>query len=681
MRMFDPLGEVLQIPLIQKQTSPESQAHYLEREVHSTFEESAIASGQYHYEIALDKAKEAGQRERGLCKHKEAHGLDNVNLELSYAICLNLAHSYHVSRLYDEAVNTYSLLVKNKLYPHSGRLRVNLGNIYYARESYQVAIRMYRMALDQIPGSERRTRFNIMRNIGNAFVRLGQFTDAVQSYETILGGCQDMHTVFNLILCYYAVGDIGKMRTGVQKLVSMQQQECRVHSENALRHSPLRQHVCNSEANSKVNSHIPATTRDVFARELELRQNELHRCILTAARLVAPMMELRTDPMFGYKFIVDALKASHESLAADLELACASHHLRRRDFPKAVDALKSFEKRDQSVKATAATNLTFIYFLEGDVAVAQHYADLAYEFDRYNARALVNKGNCLIVNRDYALAKQFYLEAVGVEADCVEAIYNLGLVNLKLSAWTDALCAFEKLHQLVPNSAEVIFQVAVVHELRGRTDIALRWYTILATHVPCDAHVLLKLGHLFGNADELQALHFHLESYRHFPASLDVISWLGVWYVKSEMYDKAVHFFRRASQIQPHEAKWQLMVTSCFRRMGEIHRALALYKQIYSKYPENTESVRYLIAICKDLGYDCEVYQSKLASVERASDTHISEYLGARDSTSRMPLPDSSLIHDPRLSSKVLQEDMRAGIDASKLVDFDDADVAGLLPG
>jgi tetratricopeptide (TPR) repeat protein len=56
--------------------------------------------------------------------------------------------------------------------------------------------------------------------------------------------------------------------------------------------------------------------------------------------------------------------------------------------------------------------------------------------------------------------------------------------------------------------------------------------------------------------DEAQAFHFHLESYRHYPVSLDVISWLGVWYVKSELYEKAIHFFERASQIQPDEVTY-----------------------------------------------------------------------------------------------------------------------------
>ena len=63
-----------------------------------------------------------------------------------------------------------------------------MGNIYFEQQKYQTAIKMYRMALDQIPNTGKHIRFKIFRNIGNAFVKLGQFSDAVQSYETIMGG-------------------------------------------------------------------------------------------------------------------------------------------------------------------------------------------------------------------------------------------------------------------------------------------------------------------------------------------------------------------------------------------------------------------------------------------------------------------------------------------------------------
>ena len=38
---------------------------------------------------------------------------------------------YHLNGMYQEALSTYSLIVKNKQYPQSGRLRVNMGNIYF----------------------------------------------------------------------------------------------------------------------------------------------------------------------------------------------------------------------------------------------------------------------------------------------------------------------------------------------------------------------------------------------------------------------------------------------------------------------------------------------------------------------------------------------------------------------
>lgn len=133
-----------------------------------------------------------------------------------------------------------------------------------------------------------------------------------------------------------------------------------------------------------------------------------------------------------------------------------------------------------------------------------------------------------------------------------------------------------------------------------------------------DPGVLARLGQIFNkDDDETQAFHYHLESYRYFPINLDVISWLGVWYVKSELYEKAIQFFERASQIQPNEVKWRLMVTSCYRRMGAYQKAMVLYEQIHQDYPENLECLRYLVAICKDLGQRCDGFQAKLAKLER----------------------------------------------------------------
>ena len=273
------------------------------------------------------------------------------------------------------------------------------------------------------------------------------------------------------------------------------------------------------------------------------------------------------------------------------------------------------------LKARAATNLSFLYFLEGDVALATKHANLAVRHDRYNAKALVNLGNCLLESKgELERAKELYLEAIGVEADCVEAIFNLGLVNRQLGALGEALQAFEKLHTLVPSSPEVIHHIASLHEQLGNPKAAAKYFSYLVARAPTDAGTLAYLGQLAAkDEDETQAFHFHCEAYRALPVNLEVISWLGVWFVKSELYEKAVEYFERASEIQPGEVKWRLMVASCFRRLANVRRAVEVYEDIHARHPENLECMRYLVALTKDRGgQQAGAYEARLQRLERA---------------------------------------------------------------
>jgi tetratricopeptide (TPR) repeat protein len=131
----------------------------MEKVVHALIEESAQAGENHEFGKALEKAKEAGKKERALCKHREANGLsEQINFDLTYAVVFNLANVYQQNGMMTEALNTYTLVVKNKQYPQSGRLRVNMGNIYFYQKKYPQAIKMYRMALDQIPNSGKEVR-------------------------------------------------------------------------------------------------------------------------------------------------------------------------------------------------------------------------------------------------------------------------------------------------------------------------------------------------------------------------------------------------------------------------------------------------------------------------------------------------------------------------------------------
>merc|ERR1719379_953013 len=231
--VFDPMnqgegGNKMAKPLEKKAPlTPEEKLRALEKEIHRLVEESAITREQGNLREALEKAKEAGKKERQLCRLREQQGLlDQLNVDLTYAVCLNLAIQHQANGNDNEALTIYTQIVKNKQYPFSGRFRVNIGNIYFKQEKWTGAIKMYRMALDQIPNDVQAIRFKIMRNIGHAFFKMHQFPDAIDAYENLLiHGAQhlDFMTGFNLVLCYYALGDKDKMKSGFTKLLNIEQ--------------------------------------------------------------------------------------------------------------------------------------------------------------------------------------------------------------------------------------------------------------------------------------------------------------------------------------------------------------------------------------------------------------------------------------------------------------------------
>ena len=147
---------------------------------------------------------------------------------------------------------------------------------------------------------------------------------------------------------------------------------------------------------------------------------------------------------------------------------------------------------------------------------------------------------------------------------------------------------------------------------------ALKWYNILITKVSTDSEILAKMGYLYQQEqDEFQAVHFYQESYRYNPSKIDVISCLGMHHAKQDMFEKAILYFERASQIQPKEVKWQLMIASCYRRMNLFNEALKVYEEIYADHPDNIDCLKGLVQIRKDLGMKYQQFSEKLMALDR----------------------------------------------------------------
>jgi hypothetical protein len=62
--------------------------------------------------------------------------------------------------------------------------------------------------------------------------------------------------------------------------------------------------------------------------------------------LIAPEL-FPNDWVLGFNWVIEALNHDHQHIANEMEIAKANMYLKHRNFDKAVEILKSFEKKDQ----------------------------------------------------------------------------------------------------------------------------------------------------------------------------------------------------------------------------------------------------------------------------------------------------------------------------------------------
>ena len=550
------------------ETSSIDTIRMLEKQIDALLDESVLLKLEKNYEEALEKAKEAVAKEQLMRKH------DNSRGELMFSTLFNLASTYELNTMYTKAQKTYAtFFTKQRRHPFAGRIRISMGNSYYNQHDYASALACYEMALDQLSKEEDVViRSKLRWNIGNALFRSGRLSEAMRSYFDAIDLSPDYQTVtragFNLFLCHYAMGKEDSMKQDLAILAN-------VHVDEILEDGLYLLEPINEGTNHQPCVHLSAQDR----------------LLLTAARLLLSLMNGCVAPDTSHDLIYNILEENHAEVVSHLELEQATQMLMSKDFDTATQMLKELQEKHGTA---AMTNLSFTSFLAGDSDEARKYADNAVTADRHNAKALVNKANCLFLDGDFRAAKAIYLESIDTESDCFESIYCFALLQLSQGDAENALLAFEKLHNLTPNNPEVIHQIADIFDLRGRVKEAIKWFSVLVARVPNDPRTLSRLGHLYSNVSEnpQDALHFKLESFRNFPLDIELIIELGSTFVREMMYSKSVFFFQQAALVEPGEVKWGLMIASALRRFEEYESALREYETLLKRFPDNNECKR-----------------------------------------------------------------------------------------
>ncbi|KAI6178743.1 hypothetical protein M3Y98_00534800 [Aphelenchoides besseyi] len=584
-------------PTANSETAEEAQVkriRQLEAQVKELLVQSVMAHDEKQFKERLkelDKAKEAGRKEQQIKRLRDQASLPD-NPDLSFSAQFALACAYMSNNMLNDALNIYDIILKEEQFKNAQRLKVNIGNIYFRKRDFAKAVKFYRMALDRVEKVHERTRTRILGNIGVALVKLGRYEDAMAAFEECLetsGG--DYGAALNLILAAYCLEDPDKMREAFQ-LIFLRQWEGR-------------------------------------------RKQQAEHTIMAAAKIIS--RQIAGTFAEGYAWCVTSIKQSvYATLATELEMNKAVDMLKQGQLDNATDTLNAFINlkrrvlewnnlkvfsKDSKVSTAAANNLAVLELMKGRDRLNQaaQYAEQAFLLDRYNSNALVNRGNVSFLTGKEKEALHFYKEALQVEPSCIQAIYNIGLVSRKIDDWESAKNSFYKLNNMLINNVQVLTQLALLYEENKEYEQARDFYNQASTLAPTDPAIQSKLANLYDiEGNKSDAFVWNVESYRSYPSNIEVIKWLGNYFVDAQLSEKAVHYFEKAAIMEPHNIEWQMLMAGCQRRSGNFQKALEHYRQIHRRFPHNIECLKFLVQLCSDLRMPEKTeYEEKLKKLER----------------------------------------------------------------
>jgi hypothetical protein len=112
----------------------------------------------------------------------------------------------------------------------------------------------------------------------------------------------------------------------------------------------------------------------------------MSKYIVMAAKIVAPRINPSSTEA-GFQWCMDeVMRAKLPQFAHGVLMAKAAHFLAAGEMDKAVTVLKQCEKHSGAARTRAATNLSFIYLLEGNVDEAERYGNMAKQNDEYHTQ-------------------------------------------------------------------------------------------------------------------------------------------------------------------------------------------------------------------------------------------------------------------------------------------------------
>jgi tetratricopeptide (TPR) repeat protein len=313
------------------------------------------------------------------------------------------------------------------------------------------AIDAYKAALAIAP-----TRPDALSNLGAAYVRLGQFDDAIKQYDAALQADALNNAVrLNLALAYYKSARPNEAIPHLKRVIS---------SDPEAKNAYLVLGDCYLQ-----------TGQEKELVSLLRPREQMFGGDLAFAYLVGTAL-LRMDDLVGGQEYVNRVFGAGESAEAHLLLGIA--HFGQHDYRAAKTALETALKLNPKLPtANSAYGRTLMLLGEPDAAERAYRREL--EFNPNDFDANLQLGNLRKSAQRFAEASTYLERATLIRPTDLAARRLLGSLRLQMGQNEEAVALLESVAREAPDAVEVHVQLATAYNRLKRKDDADRERTIV----------------------------------------------------------------------------------------------------------------------------------------------------------------------------------------------------------
>ena len=220
--------------------------------------------------------------------------------------------------------------------------------------------------------------------------------------------------------------------------------------------------------------------------------------------------------------------------------------------------------------------------------------------ERIPPAALMNYTEGLLaeIRGDFQAALDSYLIAELItpeEPDLLELIAEL---YMKLDSPQEALVRYKKLLELDPENTAYVIGAARASYYSSEYELAKGYYKWLKKHDKADFQLRLEYSTTLLHLEDLKSALNELEELtEEFPDQARPYGIMGEIYIFRGEYEKALPYFRKATELNPMLGRSYFGMATCFEKLGMPDSAMTAYKTYYLSDPKNKKVFHKLLSL------------------------------------------------------------------------------------